>query len=169
MKLTGKLADNNFGAVNQNHYIAGHHKIPRIWVMVADRHKARIFTKPDGHLEQIGEAFPVFKHKNTPKNAVGRAFSSASHYIRHCLSYRLGGDMKSARQFVCDISTFLEEADQENAFDRLVLAASPKMLGDFRKSLGAQVQGKIIAEVNKDLTKMPEKKLMEELKSIIWF
>lgn len=169
MKLTGKIADNNFNAVNQNHYISGHHKIPRIWVVVADKHRARIFTKPNGHLEQIGEAMPVRRYKNNPKHVVGRVFSSASRYIRHCLSYKQDQEFKMALDFVGDLALFLEQAEKERAYDRLVLAAPPKMLGNFRKLLNENVQSKIIAEVNKDLTKMSEGKLMEEIKSIVWF
>ena len=145
MHLTGKVANDGFKSVSEDHYIIHHHKIPRIWVIVTDGQKARVFMKPDGHLEQIAEAVPQGGH------AVHRDGDNDHHV------------------FVQEIAVWLDEAVHANAFDRLVLAASPKMLGNFRKALSVSVQSRLVAQIDKDLTKMNEKELFAELVKIVWF
>ncbi len=171
MKLTGKIANDDFRSVSQTHYMAGHHKIPRIWIVVADAHRARIFTKPDGHLEQIGEASPRVSSRlgRKPNKVLGRVVSSATNFIRHRLEPRLGPDEKTTDKFVSDIASWLDNAVAQDAFDRLVLAASPKILGLLRKTLSKNTESRIIAELDKDLTKFSEKDLLEELKTVVWF
>ena len=51
----------------------------------------------------------------------------------------------------------------------LSLVAAPKTLGDLRKVMKQQVHARVIAEINKDLTKLDIRALQEELKKIIWF
>ncbi len=171
MRLTGKVANDGFKAVSEDHYMTGHHKIPRIWIVLADRHKLRVFMKPDGHLEQIAEAYPQdnYREKGIPNHSLGRMASSASKYIRHRLQPHIGPTEKNDNKFVQEIADWLENAVHANAFDRLIVAASPKMLGDLRKTLSDEVQARIVAEIDKDLTKMPEKELFKELKEIVWF
>ena len=148
MKMTGKITNDGFKAVSGDHYMTGHHKIPRIWVVLADRHKFRVFMKPDGHLEQIAEACP---------QSLGKE--------KHASGHSAGDEGK----FVKDIAVWLDEAVSADSFDKLILAASPKMLGDLRKFLSDAVQTRLIAEIDKDLIKMQEKELFEELKTIVWF
>ncbi len=171
VKLKGKIANDGFKAVSGNHYIAGNHKIPRIWVIVADRHIVRIFMKPDGHLELIGEATPSMKErrKGTPNHSLGRVASSGSGAVHHRLEPRSAPGEKEALSFAHDIADWLDRAVAEDAFDRLVVIAAPHTLGDLRKVLTQKTQGRIIAEINKDLTKMNEKALWTELEKILWF
>lgn len=171
MKITGKVANDGFKAVSAEHYITSRHKIPRIWIVVADRHKFRVFMKPDGHLEQIAEGFPHAEGhtQDISDHTFGRIVSSASVYIRHSLSSGKKPAEKDAVKFVKDIAAWLDEAVKEDSYDRLVLAASPKMLGDIRKVLSYNVHARITAEINKDLTKMRADEILEELKEIVWF
>ena len=52
---------------------------------------------------------------------------------------------------------------KEGRFDHLVLVAAPKILGDLRELLPKTVHGKIVAEINKDLTKIPTRDLGKHL------
>jgi hypothetical protein len=62
MKLEGKITQ----IASIDTQPSGHHKIPRIWIVVADQRIARIFKKSDSHLELIGEALPI-RIGNAPK------------------------------------------------------------------------------------------------------
>ncbi|MFA7276074.1 MAG: host attachment protein [Pseudobdellovibrionaceae bacterium] len=147
------------------------HPAPRIWVIVADRHQARIFSKPNGLLEEISVIAPekTENPKGTPDDSLGRIVSSAACNVHHKLEPRLTPEEKESSSFARDLAHWLDRALQDKSFDRLVLAATPHLLGDLRKSLSKAVHSHIVAEINKDLTKMNDKKLYEELERIVWF
>lgn len=65
--------------------------------------------------------------------------------------------------FARDLADHLEKAANEHRFDRLVLVAAPKALGDLRGLLPKTVQSKIVAEINKDLTNIPTPDLAKHL------
>lgn len=149
----------------------GGHLVPRIWVLVADGHRMRAFRKTSGQLELVAEARPSPSRRagRIPDDAMGRVGSSAGGTIRHKLEPRMDEGRKAVRSFAEDIAAWLDGAVAENAFDRLVLAAAPKMLGELRRVIAAPVQARIVAEVSKDLTKMDERALAAELEKVVWF
>lgn len=59
---------------------------------------------------------------------------------------------ESFAEEVIDMAVALCEAD---VFDRIALAASPKLLGALRDALPAQLDQKVVAELHKDLVKLP--------------
>ena len=71
--------------------------------------------------------------------------------------------MQFAEQLADQLHQYVEAKD----FDRLVLVAPPTMLGYLRKSLGSDVTAKLIAEVDKDLTKVPNEDLATHLQAVI--
>ncbi len=149
---------------------AAHHKVPRIWIVVADQRIARIFRKNGDGLELIGEALPTKteRKKGMPDNSMGRVISLGGS-PRHKLTPHLEPGRHDAQIFAHDLSVWLENAVRNDLFDRLVLVAAPKTLGDLRQRLSKSVQSRVTAEVNKELTKFSEKALQEELKEIVWF
>jgi protein required for attachment to host cells len=56
------------------------------------------------------------------------------------------------QNLVKDITDKLKHAYETKAFDHLVIAASPKILGALRLHLGTAVSGHVIAEIDKDFT-----------------
>ena len=66
-------------------------------------------------------------------------------------------------EFARDLSEHLETASNRHRFDYLVLVAAPKILGDLRELLPKTVHGKIVAEINKDLTKILTRDLGKHL------
>ena len=70
---------------------------------------------------------------------------------------------------LAEISGWLDTAVHNDAFDRLVLIATPKASGHLRTLLSHAVQSRLIAEVSKDLMALPEEALQQELKKIVWF
>ena len=162
MRMTGTIPEN----LESPH----HHKAPRIWIVVADQRIARIFQKTGSNrLELIGEAFPTKTQrvKGKPDNSMGRVISFGG--AHHKLEPHAKPGRHDAENFAHDLSLWLENAVREDLFDRLVLVAAPKTLGDLRQRLSKSVQSRITAEVNKELTKFSEKALQEELKEIVWF
>ena len=54
-----------------------------------------------------------------------------------------------------------------NDFDRLVIVAPAPMLGDLRRVLQPEVLGKVIAEVDKDLTKIPTHDVLSHIDDVL--
>jgi protein required for attachment to host cells len=67
------------------------------------------------------------------------------------------------------LATWLDAAEKEDAFDRLVLVAAPKTLGEIRPLLSEGVQARVMAQLNKDLASQPDHKIQEQLTKIVWF
>jgi protein required for attachment to host cells len=119
---------------------SGPHKAPRIWILVADSQHIRLLKKDGHHLKLLEEQKLHSDHSGK-------------------------GELKLAH----DIADRLDASAHAHAYDRLILAAPPHMLGDLRKILSHTVQARIAAEIDKDLTKMNDAVLHEELKKIVWF
>lgn len=58
-------------------------------------------------------------------------------------------------RFAADLAETLYQKAHRNEFDRLVLVASPQVLGDLREALHQEVRDRIVAEVPKTLTNHP--------------
>lgn len=167
MKVTGKIShiiDEDIEKVTLRH------RPPHIWVIVADKRIARIFCKYGQKLELIGEASPTKTERKNgmPDDSMGRVISHGG-TVRHKLEPHEMPGHHDAILFAHDLSVWLENAAKNGLYDRLVLIAAPKTLGYLRERLGQAVQSRIIAEVNKDLTKLNEKALQKQLKEIVWF
>lgn len=145
------------------------YKVTRIWIVVADERIARIFRRERNSLELIGEAFPtrIQRKKGMPDDSMGRVASFGG--ARHKLEPSAEPGRRDAENFAHDLCVWLEGALNKNSFDRLVLIAAPRTLGDIRQRLKKAVQTRIMAEINKELTKLNEKDLQEELKELLWF
>lgn len=143
-------------------------RIPRTWVMVVDQHIVRLFERNEGELEPIGTAHPEPEEDIALNNkSVGRVLSSSSRSIHHKYEPHMNESRQRRLSFAHQISDWLDEAVRENAFDRLILAAAPKTLGDLRKAVTQPVRERIFAEINKDLTKLDVRTLQEELERIL--
>ncbi|MGJ8587489.1 MAG: host attachment protein [Yoonia sp.] len=73
----------------------------------------------------------------------------------------------AAAAFAEDIVAYLESARDHGEFERLVLVASPAMLGVLRKTLSPALKSALRAEVPKDLTHIPLNELPDHLSDIM--
>ncbi len=160
MKLSGTLAEKGIHAFDAEPHKSQGHDIPRIWLIVADREHAILFRKTPAGLERIADA-----QKGHSKGKHDDGKGTGFH----------GYDAKSAHQhhgdgaFIQNLAAWLDTAEREHVFDRLVLVAAPRTLGYFRESLSKNVFSRVAAEVDKDLTKLPEAEIKDHLKDVIWF
>ncbi len=169
MKFKGKIADDGFHAFDSELTTHAGHHIPRIWVVIADRKKAHIYRKTTQKLEKIGEAKADGKASFISGAAKSGGYSHTSGGNIHYSDPRDQEHHHDDVHFIHGMAGWLDQAVQENAFDRLVLVAAPRTLGDLRAVLSKPVHARVMAEVSKELIKMPQKKLEEELAEIVWF
>jgi protein required for attachment to host cells len=68
------------------------------------------------------------------------------------------------KRFEQHVAKELDAAAQAKRFDRLIIAAPPRALGNIRAALAKQTRDLVIAEYDKDLTKSSIPDLVEHLK-----
>ncbi len=67
-------------------------------------------------------------------------------------------------RFAADLAEKLYQEAHQGHFDRLILVASPQVLGDLRAELHQEVSDKIVAEIPKTLTNHPVNKIEDLVK-----
>ena len=163
MQITGRLAKGNPKDIDRPRLSERHHKVSRIWAVVADDHVAKIFRKNGRRLECLGLVMPA-KTSATPTNkSVGRVISGARGTIHHKYEPRVTQRYQQNISFTRDLAQWLEKTYDDGAFDKLIIAAAPRMLGNLRKASTSNLRTAIISEINKDLTGHPEDALRKEL------
>lgn len=155
MKVSGQLADKGLHAFDGESLMRDGVKIQHLWIVAADRENAHVYRKTPKGIERIADIKIGHEHSGS---------GGAAHH---------GYDEKSEKRhhhdaaFTQKLAAWLDQAAKENVFDKIILAASPHALGDLRSSLSKNVHDRIMAEVDKDFIKLPEKELEERLAGII--
>ena len=146
-------------------------KPTRTWILIADAGRARIFANngvgkgltevTDGEYEN-----PLPKTREIGSDKPGRTFDSAGEG-RHAMAPRADWHEQAKEAFAKELADWLKSAHQANAYDRLVLAAPPKTLGDLRAELDPQVAKLVSAEISKDLTHQTPDQLEEQIGKVL--
>jgi protein required for attachment to host cells len=144
------------------------------WVLVADGATAKVFNYlgRSAGLEAIeGLMFEQdhLKARDINSDRDRGTYSGSAARGQGQGGYEPPNDAVQVREarFVKNVAAALEERFRRKEFDKLVIAAAPTALGDLRPQLSKELQGAIIAEVPKDLTKSPTPKLEEQLQSVL--
>ena len=129
------------------------------FVFVGDGRKA-LFLRNAGD-----ERFPnlkterVFVDDNPPTHEQGtdrpgRAFKRAGTNLRSGVEITDWHDLEEHR-FAQRVATAMEHLVRERNAKAIIVVAPPRTLADLRKAFHADVKRRIIAEIDKDLTKHP--------------
>jgi protein required for attachment to host cells len=138
------------------------------WVLIADASRARVFEH-NRSLRSLTLAFeddrPELRDRSLTRDSdrPGRTQDSAGEG-RHGLEPHTSIDDRVREQFSRELVERLQSAANEQRFGQLLLVAPPSMLGAIRKHLGENLRERVIAEIDKDLTRIPAHELPEHLK-----
>ncbi len=131
----------------------------RTLIVFADGARARFF-EPSEDTRTLVSAQPA--HMIAPKSRrptrdivtdrAGRAFSSAGGGIRHALEPRHDYRKLEKHNFTAALAEALDEACGRGDFDRLVVVAPRRSLGELRALLSPQARKSVSHEIAKDLT-----------------
>ncbi|WP_171207187.1 MULTISPECIES: host attachment protein [unclassified Ruegeria] len=126
------------------------------WVVIADGEKALVMENvtdaQDPNLVVVSVEEPA-KTPTTPRDRAGRRYDNGP---RQKSAVDDSGWRSQARSlFVQDVANLLNRKGLKGRFDRLVLVASPHVLGLLRRRLHSKVLKKVVAEVDKTLTNHP--------------
>jgi protein required for attachment to host cells len=143
----------------------------RTWILIADGARARIVRNegPGRGVEAVdGGLFEREAHatREIMSDRPGRAFDSAG-AGRHAMELPTDPAREEKRHFAETLAAHLDDAVGKNTFDRLIVVAAPGTLGDLRAALSEKVRERIYAELDKDLTKVPNDKLASHLGDVI--
>ena len=145
----------------------------RTWVLVSDSARARLFTVNEDETELLSAAMPgvvppdFHPHaRDVKSDRPGRAFSSASGGPRHALEPQHDYHKLEKHAFVASVAKALEHAATAREFDRLVLVAPPRTMGEFKSVLSERVQA-VMQTIPKDLTKASAEKVWATAAQIV--
>lgn len=139
----------------------------KIWVLAADRVRARLFEmdKKDRSLIEI-RSFANASGREA-KGSRGntkptRTFESVG-MARHAVEPHTTPEEKIAEKFARDLNIVLESGHTQHHYSQLILIAPPRFLGVLRSALGPKLLPLVIKEIEHDLTQKSEQKIKEYL------
>jgi protein required for attachment to host cells len=143
----------------------------KTWVLIADGARARLVAA-EGH----GKALHVVEQRefqadhqaNRDLEADKPARVYESHgSTRHAVEAKVDPHRELKRAFARSIAAALDDSLSEKKFDRLIVAAAPITLGDLRSAMSDDVKNAIIAEIAKDLTKVPNSDVPQHIEGLL--
>ena len=132
------------------------------WIVVADGEKALFFRNNDIDTQPDFEVLDKEKLDNPPTreqaaNRRGRMNDNGVQQ-RSALDDTDWHEFEKER-FAKDVAEMINKPALKNAYDRLVLFAPPKVLGEIRPELHKEAQKRLVQEVGSDLTNHPVEKI----------
>jgi protein required for attachment to host cells len=142
-------------------------KPERIWIVIADGHEAKVFERHGPQSELVPVADMTMTVDLPPNRTIqddrpGRSFESSCP-TRHAMESRTDPHRELKRDFARSVAEKLDLALRDQRFERLVIVAPPATLGDLRRGLSQQLEGKVAAELAKDLVHVPHHDLPTHL------
>jgi protein required for attachment to host cells len=125
-----------------------------LWVVVADKSKARIFTVKDPHGALVDECVLAHPEAREHEQALtsdrpGRSFDSKGEG-RHAMGSSVEPDQQETIRFAKQVSDHVQAAHNDGRCDRLLVVAGPPLLGLLRENLKTSPKLKV-TELDKNL------------------
>lgn len=126
------------------------------WVLVCDGARGRVFVNRGRGtgLEEVETAEHEDARRRTRElltDRPGRSFESVGE-ARHAMAPSTDWHRFEKEHFAKEMAAIINAAAVADKFDRLVLVAPPRALGDLRAALNAQAADRVAGEIGKDLT-----------------
>jgi protein required for attachment to host cells len=145
-------------------------KPTRSWIVIADGAQARILENhgPGKGLlplpaEAMRKTLRPSREINTDRP--GRGHDRIGR--RHAMDAPSDPHREEKRRFADLLAEHINEAALNHSYDRLILVAPAKTLGDLRQALSKEAAAKIDGELAKDLTKVSDNDLPRHLGEVI--
>lgn len=135
--------------------------------VIADGGHVRYVAKRVGELafDTVREVVAEPRHGHRPDRP-GRVHESASP-ARHGIEPRHQVDTLRKEEFLRGIGQELNKSRRRGEFDRLVLVAPARPLGQLVDALDVDTEASVSSRLRKDLTRVPDSRLHEHLADIV--
>jgi protein required for attachment to host cells len=146
-------------------------KPTRSWIVIADGAQVRILEnhgpgKGLTALPQEERHQPLPPSRDINADRPGRSHDRMGPG-RHAMEPPSDPHREEKRRFADELAGRLNAAALKQRYDRLILVAPPKTLGDLRQALGKEAAAKLDGELAKDLTKVADHDLPGHLGEVI--
>jgi protein required for attachment to host cells len=130
---------------------------PITWICVADAGHARIkqWAAPAADLASVTTIRHDGAYEHGRHEGPGKTQESAT-TARHSFTDAEGPIRREKREFARAVAAYLNAGAKRRAYQRLVLAAPPRFLGEIRAALADAAQKRVVGELPKDLTKLSD-------------
>lgn len=144
-----------------------HFRMPKLWVVVADGARARIYTveRPTGPLQEVetlDNPEGRMHQKDLTTDLPGRSFQRMGEG-RSAMDERTDPKVAEVRAFADQLAKRLDEGRVQGEVERLYLVAPPSFLGELRKQLPEGCRDMVAETLAKDLTQLDPQKLRQHL------
>ena len=141
----------------------------RIYVLIADGGRARLLLqegrgKEPRELSEFAMSADDLPERHVERERPGRVHDSVGPG-RHAVEPRTTHERQDEMDFARHVVERVDGLQQE--FDRLIIVAAPKTLGDIRNILPSSLSKKVTSTLAKDLTKIPTKDLVTHLDELL--
>lgn len=129
------------------------------WILIAGSSDARIF-------EALGDGrgYQERAVSGGHRPPFGSVMDGAT---PHPIAERTSATKALEALFASQLATMLAGYARSNLFDKLILIAPPPMLAQLRKMITADVRGKIVAEIESDLSDIPFSEISRHLDDVV--
>jgi protein required for attachment to host cells len=143
---------------------------PRTWFVIADGGRARIVEPREERslfrtLREIESVDIHHRSHDIGSDRPGRAQESAT-TGGHAVEPREDIHKAAKQDFARQVADILNTGAARDEFDRLVLVAPAMILNEIRSHLDATTAPRVTAELQRDLTKVPDAELKEHLEAL---
>jgi protein required for attachment to host cells len=133
----------------------------KAWVLVGDGRKALVLRNDGDEAFPNLKALSVFKDEANPATAL-HGTDRPGRAIEHSTGRRSGMEETdwheiAEQRFAHNVATAL--CAREHDIDALIVVAPPKTLAELRAAFSDGLKRKVVAELNKDLTKHPVREI----------
>ncbi len=148
-------------------------KRPRTWIVVADGARARFLAPSDDgaklvparNADMVTPESHGYAH-DLKSDKPGRRYSSARGGVRHALEPPHDYHKLEKHRFSASVVAALEVACERREFDRLVVVAPRRSLGEMRTLMSPRLQRCVQQEIAKDLTNVTPALLLKRLVAV---
>lgn len=139
-------------------------KQPSTWVATFDEANCRVFSfnGVPRRLEEMTVERRAGPHKPTFDDRPGRSFSSVGPR-RSGIAPRTDPERRLEDAFIDALAEHLAAKAEAGAFERLIVAASPRALGAFRAAAPKALAAKVVREIHGDYVNGEEARLAQAL------
>lgn len=139
----------------------------KTWIILANAETGRFFVN-SGRGKGLEAAGQEEMHADPPRFYSDRAGAVHSR-VGPGVSAVEQSDPKdlAETEFADAVCDYLQRCFEDDAFEKLIVIAGPRMLGKLRKAMPDGLAKTVVAEMDKDLTRVPIKDLPHQLRDVI--